>query len=105
MLGIAYKTLNITYIKSQRIDRSKVEKDLIFLGFLIMQNKLKQASTGVIETLNEAHVRTVMATGDSVLTAVSVGRECSIIDSESEVFLGEVKTDFLGRERLFWRST
>ena len=33
-----------------------------------------------------------MATGDNVLTAISVGRECNIIDAETEVFLGDVRT-------------
>lgn len=69
-----------------------------------MQNKLKPATTGVIEVLNEARIRTIMATGDNVLTAISVGRECSIIDSETEVFLGDVRRDG-SSEKLFWKST
>ena len=32
-----------------------------------------------------------MATGDNVLTAISVGRQCNIIEADSEVFLGDVK--------------
>lgn len=58
-----------------------------------MQNKLKPATSGVIEVLNNANIRTVMATGDNVLTAVSVGRECSIIDPETEVFLGDLRAE------------
>jgi cation-transporting ATPase 13A2 len=46
-----------------------------------------------------------MATGDNVLTAISVGRECNIIDGESEVFLGDVKKDEYGNESIFWKST
>ena len=45
-----------------------------------------------------------MATGDNVLTAISVGRECNIIDGESEVFLGDVKRDG-DNEVIFWKST
>ena len=30
-----------------------------------------------------------MATGDNVLTAIAVARECGILDPEIEVFLGE----------------
>ena len=45
-----------------------------------------------------------MATGDNVLTAISVGRECNIIDAETEVFLGDVKKDG-NVERVFWKST
>lgn len=45
-----------------------------------------------------------MATGDNVLTAISVARECSIIDPEIEVFLGDVKKEG-PLERVFWKST
>ena len=56
-----------------------MESGLDFLGFLIMQNKLKPVTTKVIKELNEANIRTIMATGDNVLTAISVARECNII--------------------------
>jgi cation-transporting ATPase 13A2 len=61
-------------LKSQKITRDEIEYDLTFLGFLIMQNKLKVVTKHVIETLNQANIRTIMATGDNVLTAISVGR-------------------------------
>ena len=91
VLGMAHKPLEINYIKSQRIQRDEVEKNLFFLGFLIMQNKLKPATTGIIQTLHHSKIRTIMATGDNVLTAISVGRECCIVDAETEVFLGDVR--------------
>ena len=56
-----------------------------------MQNKLKEATTEVIQVLKDAHVRTIMATGDNVLTAISVARECEIINPDIEVFLGDVQ--------------
>jgi len=45
-----------------------------------------------------------MATGDNVLTAISVGRECCIIDAETEVFLGDVRMEG-DKEKVFWKST
>jgi magnesium-transporting ATPase (P-type) len=45
-----------------------------------------------------------MATGDNVLTAISVGRECCIIDPLAEVFLGDMKT-VGNREVVAWKST
>ncbi len=45
-----------------------------------------------------------MATGDNVLTAISVGRECNIIDAHHEVFLGDVK-NFKGKDTVIWKST
>jgi magnesium-transporting ATPase (P-type) len=37
-----------------------------------------------------------MATGDNVLTAISVARQCRILDPVKKVFLGEKITDDLG---------
>jgi len=39
-----------------------------------MENKLKPITSAVIENLNACKVRTIMATGDNVLTAISVAR-------------------------------
>jgi cation-transporting ATPase 13A3/4/5 len=39
-----------------------------------MENKLKDVTTETIKTLNGANIRTIMATGDNVLTAISVGK-------------------------------
>lgn len=57
-----------------RMDRADYEKDLTFLGLLVMENKLKKETSAVIENLNECKIRTIMATGDNVLTAISVAR-------------------------------
>lgn len=69
-----------------------------------MQNKLKEATNGIIQTLNQANIRTIMATGDNVLTAISVGRQCNIVDAETEVFLGDVVKRH-DREEVMWKST
>lgn len=55
-----------------------------------MQNKLKAATIPTLELLNKASVRTIMATGDNILTALSVGRKSKIISEEVTVFLGEL---------------
>ena len=57
-----------------QIFRTQAEKDLNFLGFLIMQNTLKSQTTPVIRELLAADIRTVMVTGDNLLTAISVAR-------------------------------
>ena len=69
-----------------------------------MQNKLKPVTSEVIQELNGANIRTIMATGDNVLTAISVGRECNIIDAACDVFLGDVKK-VKGKDTVVWTST
>lgn len=104
VLALGTKPLQLSFLKAQKIQRDEVENEIEFLGFLIMQNKLKPVTTTIIQTLNQANIRTIMATGDNVLTAISVGRECTIIEGESEVFLGDVRKEGFN-EVLFWRST
>ena len=43
--------------------RDKVEKDLSFLGLLILQNQLKPQTAPVIRTLTQADIRCIMITG------------------------------------------
>lgn len=45
------------------ISRDKVESDLIFLGLLILENRLKDETKPVLEELISARIRTVMVTG------------------------------------------
>jgi cation-transporting P-type ATPase 13A2 len=59
----------------------------------------------VIDTLNRANIRTIMATGDNVLTAISVGRECNLIEPDHEVFLGDLVKTKGGCDVVQWRST
>ena len=42
---------NLSYRGAQSIARDEVECELTFLGLLIMENKLKDVTKGVIDTL------------------------------------------------------
>ncbi|KAL5475532.1 hypothetical protein EMCRGX_G025359 [Ephydatia muelleri] len=61
-----------------------------------MENTLKPETTPVIKILKNANIRTVMITGDNVLTAVSVARTCEIINPWSHAVL--MKVDNTGSE-------
>uniref|UniRef100_A0A8D9BL32 Cation-transporting ATPase n=2 Tax=Cacopsylla melanoneura TaxID=428564 RepID=A0A8D9BL32_9HEMI len=60
--------------------RDDIEKDLEFLGLIILENRLKPQTEGVIKELKDAKVKVVMITGDNIQTAISVAKECGIID-------------------------
>ena len=57
----------------------------------MMQNTLKPETAGVIRELRRAELKVVMITGDNLLTAVSVARDCGIVDAEDRVVMVEVK--------------
>lgn len=80
VIAIAHKSLNrLPYAKVQRINREAAEVDLNFLALIIMENRLKPETSPVIAELNTACIKTVMVTGDNILTALSVARDCDIV--------------------------
>ena len=95
VIALAYKDLpeGCNYRTILNMPRVQAESDLTFLGLLIMENKMKDVTAGVIETLQECEVDTIMATGDNVLTAISVAGQCGIIDRKDQVYLGDLSID------------
>lgn len=65
--------------------REELEVGLNFLGFLLMENRLKPDTTQVISILKKAALRSVMVTGDNIQTAISVARECGIVGLTEDV--------------------
>lgn len=75
VIALATKELGVMTSETvHTITREQVENNLIFLGLLVMENKLKKETVAIIQELNECKIRTLMATGDNVLTAISVAR-------------------------------
>jgi cation-transporting ATPase 13A2 len=86
VLALSAKLLKMDYLQSQKIERKDIESNMIFLGLLIVQNKLKEKTTSSIVKLDSSKLRMVMATGDNLLTAISVAKECNLINPEASVF-------------------
>ncbi|KAI9797529.1 MAG: hypothetical protein M1833_005440 [Piccolia ochrophora] len=88
------------------MQRSEAESNLQFIGFIIFENKLKLSTSPVIKELSGACIRKVMCTGDNILTAISVARECGLIDRSAHCFVphfleGDSETP---KSRLNWES-
>ncbi len=70
-----------------KLHRSSAESELLFLGFIIFENKLKSGTLAVVKTLKKASIRQAMCTGDNILTSISVSRECELVDPEKRIFV------------------
>lgn len=77
----------LNWVKVQKMKREEVESDLDFVGFIIFENKLKPTTTGVLQELRDSSMSIVMCTGDNILTAISVGRECNLINPTAHCFV------------------
>ncbi|XP_038301283.1 polyamine-transporting ATPase 13A3 isoform X2 [Canis lupus baileyi] len=91
VIALAHRKLEskLTWHKVQNISRDVIENNMDFMGLIVMQNKLKQETPAVLEDLHKANIRTVMVTGDNMLTAVSVARDCGMILPQDKVIIAE----------------
>ena len=104
VLAMAAKGLVMDFQQSQSISREEVEKNLIFLGFLIVKNKLKEKTKESLIKYDEADLRMVMATGDNILTAICVSKECNLINKNQEMFSCELDKSENGKEVMIWNK-
>ena len=92
VLALSCKVMQMTYDQAIEIPRDLAEKDLIFLGLLIVENQLKEATSRVLKSLSEdGHLRVRMATGDNILTAICVSRKSNLIPPDSTVYSCEIE--------------
>ncbi|XP_031430958.1 polyamine-transporting ATPase 13A3 [Clupea harengus] len=91
VIALAHRRLEskLSWHKVQNVNRDHIEANMEFLGLIIMQNKLKPETPAVLEDLRRAHIRTVMVTGDNMLTAISVARDCGMIPPEDRVIIAD----------------
>ncbi|KAM4043772.1 putative cation-transporting ATPase 13A4 [Anomaloglossus baeobatrachus] len=90
VIALAYKQLDTNNAQSiESLEREEVECDLVFLGFLVMENKLKPETKPVLQELTEAKIRTVMITGDNLQTACTIGKASGMIPPGSDLLVIE----------------
>ena len=90
--------------QSLQIQRDHIKKDLIFIGFSVIENKLKEGTKDTIVELDNADYRMVMANGDNNLTCISVSKECSLVREHQDIFYCEIENNNDGNEILKWKK-
>ncbi|KAG0052662.1 hypothetical protein BGZ83_002319 [Gryganskiella cystojenkinii] len=107
VIACATKSMpSLNFVRAQRVKREQVEMELTFLGFIVFENKLKPTTAPVVATLSNAQIRQVMCTGDNVLTAISVSKECGLISRTKDVYaprfiVGNSTTEF---SKIVWEN-
>ncbi|XP_028650762.1 probable cation-transporting ATPase 13A4 [Erpetoichthys calabaricus] len=90
VIALAYKSLGSSEdISLRKISRESAEMNLIFLGLLILENRLKVETEPVLLELRNARIRSVMVTGDNLQTAVTVAKNSGMVPKSSKVILVE----------------
>lgn len=91
VIALAHRQLEskLSWHKVQSLSRDLIETNMEFLGLIIMQNKIKEETAGVLRELRQANIRTVMVTGDNMLTAISVARDCGMVRAYERVIIAD----------------
>ena len=86
VLAVAYRGLADV---SEEPSAEGVERELVFLGLLAMQDPPRVAVPDAVRRARQAGLRTLMITGDHVATATSIGEQVGILRAEDAVLVGE----------------
>ena len=98
VLGCAERTLGAGQTAAAvagKLTRADAEgvRELRFVGLVVMENKLKPCSAGVVAALQAAAMGVTMVTGDHARTAVTVAKAANIMARDAAVVLCDAGPD------------
>lgn len=91
LLALGSKPIKQAINNMDTIQRNELENNIIFIGFLIIDNKLKYDTAKRMLELKNAGYDLKIISGDSPLTVVNTGKLCHILEPEKPVYI--VETD------------
>ena len=88
-LYIAYRDLSKDeYVNSERAnDEGKLidQHDLVFLGVFGITDSLKDGVKEAVFKCHQAEVNVIMVTGENIVTATAIAKECNILGKEVDL--------------------
>ncbi len=86
-LGIGWKMLE-PLKRGKEFNRDEIEKDIIFIGFIVIQDPPREGVLDAVKACEGAGVKVVMITGDSIDTGAAIGKELGIYEDWEKVVEG-----------------
>ena len=85
-----FKTIAVAYKDSDELlTKEDAEKDLIFVGTLLLENEIRKESVKAVSELASAGIKTVVATYDTVSVAELIAAQAGIKKEEDLLLTGE----------------
>lgn len=85
VLGVAYLDVDIL---PSKIESQTIEKDLIFVGLIGMIDPPRQGVYEAVKVCKKAGIKTVMITGDHILTAKAIATKLGILRGNDKAITG-----------------
>lgn len=92
VLGMAYREIDESQVDFTTMTRAETESNIRFLGFLILENNLKDDTAEVIERLRAANINCKIISGDNPLTTLQTATECNIMRGSQRINLLKLTT-------------
>ena len=73
---------------------------LTFVGVLFIKDDVRKESKMAIELVQKAGIQTVMITGDNKDTAISIGRECRLLNNSKDIVITSDELNKLSDEQV-----
>ena len=86
---MASKALRVLAISMKTKGNLEAEEELVFLGLVGMIDPPREDVANAVASFQNAHVDTVMITGDHVDTALAIAKDLGIANSSSQCMRGE----------------
>ena len=96
VIGVAYADLDTL---PNLIDTNTIEKNLTFVGLIGMIDPPREGVKEAVETCRRAGIKTVMITGDHIITAKAIAKELGILKNTDKAITG-VELDKIPQEQL-----
>ena len=89
LIGVAYRDTTMErFLPAHNNAREDLIKGLIFVGFIVLNDPLREDVKESIATAQKAGARVIMATGDNAETARTIAEECGIWKAGDHVVSG-----------------
>ncbi len=85
---MASRALRVLAVAVKTKGDLKSEEDMVLVGLVGMMDPARPEAAGAVKSFKEAHVDTVMITGDHIDTAFAIAKELGIAHSKTECLSG-----------------
>ena len=96
VIAIAYKDVNTLPLK---LESNFIENGLNFVGLIGMIDPPREGVKEAVETCKKAGIKTVMITGDHIITAKAIAKELNILSKYDKAITGQ-ELDKMPQEKL-----
>ena len=86
VIAVSYKEIDFL---PEKIDSENIEKDLIFVGLIGMIDPPREGVKEAVQNCKKAGIKTVMITGDHIVTAKAIAREINILEKDDLAITGD----------------